>query len=118
VGVVVKEECDLELWWNPHSAPNEWGLGGACDHWENLDPDVQKAYKEDEICYEEERVCEWGQDAEDICSGKYWYLGPELGAVKEYFSCADDLLWDQASETCRQSLDACSGGGKKVIPKS
>jgi len=106
-GVIVREECDADLWWNPDLKPSGATQGGACDRWDNLSDEVKEGYKSDEGCVAPEPVCEWGQDEDDKCSGNFWFFNPETMAKREDLKCNDDLLWDQASETCRNSVAGC-----------
>jgi len=104
-GVWVHEECDSDLWWNPDLKPKDAEVGGACDRWENLSEATQDKYKSDPNCVAEEKVCLWGQDGEDTCSGRYWYWEPAMGEdERQNLSCGAGLIWDPATETCR----ACS----------
>jgi len=100
-GVWVHESCDSDLWWNPELKPTDATEGGACDRWENLSPATQAKYKSDPNCVEEEKVCEWGQDEGDACTGRYWYLDPAVDEDRQDLSCGDGLIWDPATETCR-----------------
>jgi len=115
-GVWVHEACDNDLWWNPDLRPTlgedeqEEGWGGACDHWDNLSEETKAGYNQDENCVKPVKVCEWGQDEKDTCSGRYWYFDPNTMTDRENMSCTGDLIWDQGSETCRecQHVEGCS----------
>jgi len=103
-GVIVHESCDPNLWWNPDLKPPGVEVGGACDEWGNLSPEVQKKYNEDPECVPE--VCLWGQEEGDECSGKYWYYNPETHGSfdkRESLKCNGALVWDPATETCRNA---------------
>jgi len=114
-GAWVHESCDGNLWWNPDLRPDleeddaDQGWGGACDHWDNLSEETKAKYNGDENCVKPTKVCEWGQDSNDICSGQYWYFDPNTMTDKENMACSDDLIWDRASETCRecQHVEGC-----------
>ncbi|XP_021943297.1 uncharacterized protein LOC110841905 isoform X2 [Folsomia candida] len=109
-GEWVHEECDPDLWWNPDLKPSsgvEDGFGGACDKWENLSNATRDGYLADENCVVIPDVCEWGQDDDDKCTGRYWYYDPKTMEDREDLECPDGLKWDQASENCRKCVDGC-----------
>src|SRR5687768_7854647 len=100
VGVIVHEECDHNLWWNPDIKPLDAENGGACTPWVNLTSSVQAEYKSDQLCVEE--ICVWDQDHH--CSPDYYFYDPKVHdrekGERENFTCPGDLIWDPASETC------------------
>ncbi|OXA64280.1 uncharacterized protein LOC110841593 [Folsomia candida] len=109
-GVWVHESCDGDLWWDPDLKPSsgvEDGFGGACNKWDNLSNATRDGYLADENCVIIPEVCEWGQDEEDKCTGRYWYYDPKHMEDREDLECPDGLKWDQASETCRKCVDGC-----------
>ncbi len=89
--------------------PSHSANGGACDHWDNLSQETKDRYNLDESCVKRAELCEWGQDVEDICTGRYWYWDPNTMTDKQHMSCNDDLVWCPITETCRdcKNVESC-----------